>query len=301
MASNEFDLQFQAAAQETGPVYVKARDGIVGMGQAALPLLQAKRQAGDWKSLLAADILAGWITNKDLYDRATEFIKGNLPGEPPITGQFTPEQRAKMTAQLGRDVIPRLLEMLAKTREIGTGDDRQALFGAISTLEDPRAVPVLLDLLATSEDAELRVLAADSLGKLKDLRAAAALEAIVKAPSQSAELRGVSAIGLGQLRTPNALPLLEGILLDPSADLALRKSAARGLSRLGDTQASATLLLALDRKADLELTLVLIDTLGELGNTSCLSALGRLASSHPDRFVRESAQDARGKVAERSK
>ena len=301
MTSDEFDLQFQAAAKETGPVYVKARDGIVGMRHAALPSLQAKRQGGDWQSLLAADILSGWITNKDLFDRATEFIKGNLPGKPPITGQFTPEQRAKVTAQLGRDVTPRLLEILSKTREFGTGDDRQALFGAISILRDSRAVPVLLELLATSEDSGLRVLAADSLGKLEDLRAAPALEAIMKDPSQSKELRGVCAIGVGQLRTPNASALLQGILLDQGEDLALLKSAARGLSRLGDTQATATLLQALDRNADVELTLILIDTLGELGNASCLPALRRLASNHPDRFVRESARDAQELVAERSK
>ncbi len=298
MALNEFDAHFQTVVRETGAAYVKARQSIVEMGTAALAPVQARLTAVDWKVVLAAEILNGWLTRKDLFDQATEYVRGNLPGLRPITGAFTALQRARMVEQLGRDVVPLLLELVVKT-PVGDAEQRQAVFGALQRLGDPRAVPVMLDLLAATGDQQLRILAADTLGELKDARAAGPLEGIVEDRSQSTDLRGVSAISIGKLRAPHALPLLEKVLLDESADLDLRKSAARGIDSLADTRATAALLRALDRKQDRELLLVIVDTLGDLGDASAIPALDRLARGHADRFVRESAQAARESIAAR--
>jgi HEAT repeat protein len=301
MASSEFETNFQIVADGTGEAYRRARQRILDAGPAVAPLIEARRTASEWRSRLAAEVLSGWLSRKEVLERAGEYIQGNLPGEAPITGTFTPSQRAKMVEQLGGESVPRLLEMLISTPDELDGKAREAIFTALAALKDGRAVPGLLHVLETEQDPGTRVLAAATLGRTGETQAAAPLLRIVQTPSEPLALRAAAAIAVGELRAPDALALLTGMLQDPAADLALRKAAVQGLQRLEDRKANPALLRALERESDRELLILIVDTLASLGDASTLPALDRVAKGHSDRFVRESAEAARYNVAERSR
>lgn len=307
MDNAQFDSSFQAAVNDTGEPYLKARTTIIDTGAQAIPRLKARQTpSADWKTGMVADIMLGWLTEKDLFEKCTRYVKGDLPGEPPITGKFTLLDRAKAVANLGKDVVPRLLEMIIKTREASDIDETGAVFGALSLLGDQRAVMPLLELLQSEKDADRKIGAASVLGRLRDVIAVQPLQGILLDGKQPTALRATAAVSLGELRDLRASVPLQNVLLDKTNLLELREAAVRAIDILGDPGASGALVRALPQalaeadEDDPSFPLIIIETLGKLGEASSLALLNDLAKKHSDEFIREAAQEAREKILMRT-
>ena len=295
-----FEASFQAAVRESGRPYLEAKQAILGMHAEALPLLKAKQApSSDWKTRLTADILIGWLSQQALFDQCTRYVKGELPGTPPITGKFSVLHRARAIVRLGKDTTPRLLEMLIKTHDYANDDERAAIFGALLRIGDARAVKPLVELLQTSDDDGLRTSAAGALGSFHDPEVVKALRAVLVDKAKSAPLRASAAHSLGELKDSESLSALEKILLEKTNAFELRKAAARAIEQVGDPRATATLVQALTATNDLVLLQVIVEALGTIGDHSSLAALERMAH-HSDSHIREEARDAREKVLGRT-
>lgn len=294
-----FEVSFRTAVRETGRPYLEAKQTILGMHAEALPLLKAKQTpTADWKTRLTADILIGWQSQQALFDQCTRYVKGDLPGTPPITGKFSALQRARAIARLGKEVTPRLLEMLIKTHEYASTDERSALFGALVRIGDARAVHPLVEVLQSGGDDALRTSAAGALGSFHDAEATKALRVVLHDPAKFALLRATAASSLGALKDSESLSMLESLLGEKTNAFELRKAAAHAIEQIGDPKATGTLVHALTTTNDLVLLQVIVEALGTLGDRSSLEPLGRL-EHHSDSHIREEAKDAREKVLDR--
>ena len=110
---------------------------------------------------------------------------------------------------------------------------RAPIAWTLQGFEDARIVPALLQTLA-DESGDVRGLAAESLGQLRDLRAVEPLLALLDT-DQDGEVRWQTAIALGHLGDKRALEPLIAALGDPAS--IAREGAAQGLACLGDVRA----------------------------------------------------------------
>jgi len=297
MSRDQFEAAFAATLAEVGAPYLQARQTILFEGSAALPWLEAKRAStADWNTILHVDILTGWLKSRSQFELCLDYIRGNLPGSPPITGTFTPVQRADAVAGLGAEVTPRLLEMILKSDEAADPKERASVFGALTRLRDRRAVPPLIALLGPERDPALRRSAAGALGHLEDARAVPPLLSLLRNPSETENVRCSAATSLGFLGAREASSTMQEVLLSPASGLELRKAVVGALDQLGDTRAAQALNEALPRSDDLVLLQLVIEALGKLGGPSSLGALERLARDHPDAFIKDAARDAAASI-----
>jgi len=300
MNQDPFEASFEVAVRTTGTRYTDARQAIINLGGRALRELRAKQTAAaGWQTGVVADILIGWLTKRDLFEQCTQYVRGRLPGRPPITGKFTAVQRANAIARLGDEVVPRLLEMLLKTRDYTAAEESAAIFGALGRIGDKRAVPPLQELMTTESDDAIKTMAAGALGQLRDARAVQPLRAVLLDRVQSTALRATAAMSLGELGDSGALVALQDILLDRTNAPELRRAAARAIDKLGDPRASEALVQTLTKTEDLVLLQVVVEALGKLGNRAHRAPLEDLANDHGDEFIREAAREAAEKVLSR--
>ncbi len=297
MQTDQFEVAFQRAVQETGVPYSRARQDILDMGTQALSVLQSKQMvSADWQTTLVSAILIGWLTRPDLFHQCAQYARGNLPGRLPITGKFTAAQRANAIARLGPDTVPRILEMLLKTREYQNEEESAALFGALVRIGDKSAVLPLIELLHTSRDTAIKTMTAGTLGQLRDPRATPPLRDVLLDEGQPTALRATAALSLGELRDEGVLRPLQDILLEETNSVELRKAAARALEKLGNVQASRALVESLNKIEDLVLLQIVVEALGKLGDEAALEPLHNLANTHEDEFIQEAAQEAQAQI-----
>ena len=198
MTKEEFEHHFFVVVEQTDAPYLEARQRILNMGSQATPWLEQKRgSSANWKNTLGVEILNGWLNERSKFELCKTYVKGNLPGRPPITGKFTAVQRAKAIANLRVSVTPCLLEMLLKTHDQTKPEENAAIFGALARLGDKRSVEPLLHLLGPGNAEEMRLSAAGVLGQLQDSRAIAPLLSIVRDRAQPEALRATAALSLG--------------------------------------------------------------------------------------------------------
>jgi hypothetical protein len=300
MAETTLETEFRNAVSENGEAYRDARKTILARGPEAGAFLEAQRRSADWKTSLAAAILAGWLQTPALFEQCTEIVRGNLHDRLPITGSFSADRRIDEIQGLGKAVTPRLLEMVWKTREYGVPKERETIFGALTELRDERSVSPLIDLMRTAPEEDIRGWAASTLGSLKDPRAVPPFLEVLRNHTTPAELRASAAMSLGSLGAKEAVPELRTIALNEHADLDLRKSAARSLGDLGDVDSAEPLLRVLSRPHDLAFELVLLEAVGKIGAPSILPKLDDLELNHQEAAVREAAKEAAGEIKERA-
>jgi len=296
MSDEPFEARFQRCLTESGAGYLSARDEILALGTAAVALVQAKARLPDWRTQTVGEILLGWLTQRTLFEQVVPDARAawleQVPAKP-ITGTLSAVRRASMLAGHGPAIVPRLIEILTKTREYAAGDELQVIMLALDYLRDPLAVMPLAELAGTSTDAGLQTLALATLGTLGDRRAFDVAGAVLADRDRGPVVRGAAAVCLGQLRDPRATGALLAVAQDPGQASVLRQSAVRGLGYVGGPGAGPALAALLREAADERLALTAVDALARLGDRSAAETLEEAARSHDQVAVRRAAQDAR--------
>lgn len=248
------------------------------------------------------------VAGKAATPALVAHLQGRLKGDPTsavvlLVDTGDPRATAALTAELerGRVAMPLVLKALGNT------GDPQALVPVLGALankdaairiaamealapligRDARAGDVLIAHLA-DDDLEVRILAAEYLGRLRDAAAAPKLIALT-GPGNPVRLRHAAIDALGEAGRTDAVPALLAVLRD--GPIELHRAAATALSYLADPSAVAPLIQL---------------TLGDRGPTrhELVRALGATLRGKPSpdrerarKLLRDLAQDANLKVA----
>lgn len=203
---------------------------------------------------------------------------------------------------------PAFASLLLDTFVQAKADDprvRRYLALALGRLGNAKAVPVLLETVSTSTDAdpdadaETRIYAVWSLGAIGD--AAAVPDLVHLATDTDAGLRKSALHALGAFATDEARQTLAAGLDDAVEDV--RWNAALGLARQKDERAAPVLLQMLDRQhlaqveglrpdQAQEALLQAVAGAASLAHPTLQPALEKLRASDPDLKVREAARQA---------
>lgn len=270
MASDTFSTYFPVAAARRGLSYAEAKAEILtltgGEKDSAVKQIRAIAEGDDdWRRQLAATILLGWFERRDVFVQVGIAARGDLEGPAPMSG-FTPAIRAKAIVGLGPDAAPRVIEMIYKTGEGPTEDERAALFDALAQFADPMSVMPMIDMLkdpATREgDREdaITVLAAvgDPRGLNEVLRTA-------NDPDASRSLRESSISLLAFFEDPKADRTLLDILRSDFRRVEDRQAAAEGVAARRDPAMLPVIRSLLPREQDPVIRLTLVRYIGRVG------------------------------------
>ena len=296
MADGEFSQLFQTCVEREGSAYIAARDAILALGEAVRSQIAAQLNASDWRAQLVAQILAGWLDHRTLFEQVATRVEGRPSGSgrvAPISGTFAPAQRAQSLASMGTVIVPRLLEMLLKTREYSGAAELQAILQALSALHDDRAVLPLADLVRQRAPDSARVFALGVLGAMRDARAFDAVQLAFTRLENSPAVRGAAAVALGLFGDRRATATLLAALRDPTENTGVRRHVARGLGHLADPAAGDALAGLLQSERSPEMALTVVQALGKLGGASAIAALEETGRTHADATIRRAAEEAR--------
>jgi HEAT repeat protein len=193
---------------------------------------------------------------------------GGLELVAPLIHDPSPAVRAEAVAALGRlgrdeDAAMLLFELLADESEVV----QESAMDALAHLPPAGVRPLLVQALERA-DPQRRVRAVETLGRLGDPAAAAALEAAAADPRESVRRAAIKA--LGELELPGALERLRVALSDPSG--LVRQQAVLSLGRLQDPEAAADLLPLLDNP-DPRLRFFVLQALGRLRHPGAAPAV----------------------------
>jgi len=143
-----------------------------------------------------------------------------------------------------------------------------------------------------SKDVEVRVAAAESLGKIPD---PSSTKLLIGALADSQwRVRWTVVRMLADLDDAAGISPLIGMLKDP--DSLVRQTAAEALGIIGDTSALQPL-LELTKDEESLVRKAAVDALGHLGNTDTLPPLKHLARDDDDDNIRRAAKDAIDKLS----
>ncbi len=146
--------------------------------------------------------------------------------------RWTASNVASELIALGLDAVP-ALQQIAWSGEPGEGGSHEAAVTAVRVLgdiRDPRAAPVLLQLLSGSSDLNMRARSAAALGSLGGSQAAAALRAALGDPEW--QVRAQAASSLGRLGDVASVADLARAAEDRS--WWVRRNCAESLAKLGE-------------------------------------------------------------------
>ncbi len=194
-------------------------------------------------------------------------------------------------------LVPEMMELF----ESATDDDprvRHYLALTLGHLEDPAAVPVLIDALS-DRDATTRLYSAWALGNIGDPRAVTPL--LDRVRDDDPGVRKMAIYGLGVLGDTRAIERLLPALQDPQPDVSM--NAAIALAQLGDDTGEANLLQMLDREymnqfGDMNAAQraqameSAIKAAALVGGAEIRESLRDLASEDPNLNLREAALEA---------
>jgi HEAT repeat protein len=296
MTDAEFNRLFQTCVERDGGEYRTARDAILAQAPATRAQIAAKLAATDSREQGVAQMLLGWIDQTDLWGQVLDVVRGRLTGN--MGGQFLggtmpPMGRARSLAAMGTAIVPRLLEIMLKTREYGDSAGLQAIIQAIELLRDDRTVRPLVDLVAQSRNDQARVFALAALGTLRDPQAFDAAQGVFANRANSPELRSAAAVALGRLADRRATAGILSALQDPTEHADVRRYAARALGYMGDPAATSALAALLRTDQPPEFALTIVQSLGKLGDQTALAALDAFRATTTDDTARRAADEAR--------
>jgi HEAT repeat protein len=279
-------------------VLAATRGAIMARGAGGIALLVEQLKSPD-----KARFAMGLSTARELPGRqVTEALLAELAAA-------TPERQALLVLALADRDDPSRLPALLKAAQGGAKNVRIAAIHALQRQGDASCLPVLLDV-AVDNDAELSQAAiaalADLPGKTVDADLTARLTAasgrwtqlaLIKVAGERQIVAAVSALmgyaddrdvqircaalaALGRTVGPAELPVLVGrvVLVKDTAETKAAEQALRAASvRMPDREACAELLAAAVANAPLPAKCTLVKTIGAVGGTKALAAIGTAA------------------------
>lgn len=198
----------------------------------------AAHAAADWSSLsqcLQQLILGEDSKHPDILKNREHLLRLSLSVLE--MGDF--QQRweiAKVFVRLAEIAIPPLLEILED--EEAEEELRSFAVRIVGDLKNPKAIAPLMELLKTSDDEELRALAAAALGQIGQNAIAALTELLAQEDTRLLAVRSLSYIRQKEIITP-----LLSVVQDP--EIAVRAAAIEALSSFHDPRVPPVLLNAL--------------------------------------------------------
>jgi HEAT repeat protein len=234
-------------------------------------------------------MIIGWVTNKAVYEKCAQYMRGDLPGPRPLPG-FTAKHRAQAIASLSKVVTPRVLEMTWKTIEYGDPVESSALFGALAQLQDQRAAMPMIELIEERSSTNVQTSAINVLSRLSDPRGLDLLLQLANDPKTDRVVRLSAIRAIGRYDDARASEALTGILLRKGLADDERLAAAEGLGTRLDPKTRPAVLEALGRTWNQDALVALVGILGEIGTREDIPALQRAAKR--GKLVEQYVEDA---------
>lgn len=288
---HRFETLFTQALSTRGAEYQQARDAILAEPSSA-DLLRARTADADWHVALLAEILLGWLTQRELFTQCVQYLDGNLPGTPRnITGKFTLKQHIAALTKLGPAISPCLLETLLKRRPLDA-DVAARAFGTLEVLGHRHLKAASLELLK-DENVNVSVSAASALAHFPEPDVTAALLSVLRDPAQG-EWRRIAAAGaVAQHPSSEVTPTLHEFVADEATPMPVRSACLNAVVERKDTSAVPVIIAAAKKSNSPQFQLEAVSALGRLRDRAAIPFVQSM-TTHPDELVRESAQDALG-------
>jgi HEAT repeat protein len=193
------------------------------------------------------------------------------------------------------------MEALARVLANGTSsDERRAAAQLLGDLQDPRALPVLRDILDKDSDVLLRRAAAAGLRRLESPETVPVLEALLGNAGEDRFVRMSAAYGLAQLGRLAGVSGLTQIFDEANVDGRGRDVAFRALRSLDDDRSLPFMRQLVTSGAELSYRLQAIQFLEAHGDRQSLGALERIMQSPTEQpSIRDAATRAHATIASR--
>ena len=235
-------------------------------------------------------------TAPELAPRTAAPLAARVPQQPAAdttirTVDSTRANRVvQSTAQAPTSAVAALIETLGDAN----ANVRVAAVQSLSRLQDPRAIAALSRALREDTDARVREAAANALGEIDDARAVPALLDALKT-ERVAAVREKIVHALGEIDDPSAVAGITAVTKDPSVKV--RREVAWALGELED-QSAVPALIGMARDEDSDVRRHVAEALGELKNTAAIDALTVMVKD-ADAEVRREAVSALGNLEDR--
>jgi hypothetical protein len=193
------------------------------------------------------------------------------------------------------------MEALARVLANGTtSDERRAAAQLLGELQDPRALPLLRDILDKDSDVLLRRAAAAGLRRLETPETVPVLEALLANAGEDRFVRMSAAYGLAQLGRLQGVNGLTQIFDESNLDGRGRDMAFRALRSLDDDRSLPFMRQVMSSGDELSYRLQAIRFLEAHGDRQSLVALERIMQSPTEQAsIRDAASRAHAAIARR--
>lgn len=288
--NNDFQSLFDTAVQTRGSDYLQARNALTSTDRYQSDLREVLHSPDKWNDRWVARIVLAWHTDADLFAEADTYLRGDLEGPRPITGEFGVDPRVRRVVGLGETVRPRLVEAAWKTQEY-EGYARGAVFQSLQKLDDPDAAedasvrPPLRNLLSPKTPKGYRTAAILTLGDLHDTESARLLHDILTDPSESTSARTAALDAYSSLDRPDAIETLKDVLENGSNPESLRVEAASRLIRREESGTRALFHNLIPTVSNGLLLITLVDGLETIGDETSISVLKTLQGESDDDYL----------------
>lgn len=232
--NGDFQEALASAVAATGAAYIEAREVLVRTPAYDVDLRMVVQNGTPWGEVWVARMALARREQADLVQQVEAYINGELPGRPPITGQFPLGHRVEALVQLGPEAAVPLVEAVWKTKAYDDALRLGVVFGALRELGLPETAPPLRPLLSPGTPPAYRHPAIVTLGALRDMASIGTIKDIALNPGEPERIRIAALSAYAEYDQDDLFRILESLLLRPEEPLELRKEAAVILNRRRD-------------------------------------------------------------------
>jgi hypothetical protein len=282
--NNTLNIFFPIAAKQRFRSYLEAKTEILALEgedrkQALTQLKITRGDVSDWERQLTARILEGWLERLPAFAQCGGLARGDLPGVPPLGG-FNIQKRAGAIARLGKEVVPRVLEMVYKNPEYANEIEEASLYASLVYLNDDLAVMPMVILLEDQKTGlSAKVGALNVLSHFGDDRGIETAVRIANNPYEKPMLREAAIRSLSGFNHPEAATALVQILTNSAKPLTDRQVASSSLLMMGNPATRKSVIGAISGTEDQMIKLNLVGALGRIGIKDDIPLLQDLANS----------------------
>jgi HEAT repeat protein len=262
--------------------------GQIGSAEAVLPLINAlniDKESEVRKSAAEALGLIGRPEALPALIKALMMDKDNS-----VRGEAA-EAPGKIESP---EAIPQLIQALDAEKVSSVRWRIVKSLGKCGGIEAHNVRDILMELLATDKDKEVRESAAEALGFIGG---ADSITALIKALSsdENADVRGSAAYTLGFIKSEEALPvLIKALITDPNGEV--RGRAAYALGRIKNIEALPYLTAVFNAHKESLIRGNATYALGEIGGVGAIPFLIQVLTFDKDSYVRYRAAEVLGSI-----